>query len=135
MSNIILQAHSGWRWIVLALIVIVIIKSLIGWLGKQKWSSLDSNLLFYSRIAVYIQVVLGIILYIALQKWHAGFAFIGGHIIPALLAVGGVEFGAARAKKSSGNRKFMFAFIGFAIALILLFGALATVGGMFGSGM
>ena len=51
-----------------------------------------------------------------------------GHVVPALLAVGGVEFGAARAKKSTGNKKFMFAFIGFIIALVLIFGALATVG-------
>lgn len=124
------QAHSGWRYVVLALIVIVIIKALIGWLGKQRWSSLDANLMLWSRVAVYIQIVLGIVLYLLLQRWSS-MAFTGSHVIPALLAVGGVEFGAARAKKSSGSRKFMFAFIGFVIALILIYGALVTVGGLF----
>ena len=132
MTNIILQAHSGWRWIVLLLIIITIVKMLIGWLGKQKWQTLDSNLLLYSRIAMYIQVVLGLVLYVVLQRWNGGMAFLGGHVLPAVLAVGGVEFGAARAKKSAGQKKFMFAFIGFIVALILLYGALATVGGMFG---
>lgn len=131
MTFFILQAHSGWRWIVLLLIVIVIVKALIGWLGKQKWTDLDTTLLRFSRYAIYIQIVLGILLYIVLQKWGAGFGFIGSHIIPGLLAVGGVEFGAARAKKSGGSQKFMFAFIGFVIALVLVYGALVTVGGLF----
>jgi len=132
MTDIVLQAHSGWRWIVLALIIITAVKALIGWLGQQKWQTLDTNLLFYSRIAMYIQVLLGIVLYVLRQEWAAGMAILGGHVIPAILAVGGVEFGAARARKSTGQKKFMFAFIGFIIALILLYGALATVGGMFG---
>jgi hypothetical protein len=131
MTDIILQTHSGWRWIVVALVVIVSIKALVGWLAKQKWTDLDSNLVLYSRIAIYIQVVLGIVLYTILQKWNVGMAFVGSHVIPALLAVGGIEFGAARAKKSSGSKKFMFAFIGFVIALALIYGALATVGGIF----
>jgi len=131
MTTFILQAHSGWRYIVLLIIVIVIIKALIGWLGKQKWSSLDSNLMLASRVILYIQVVLGVLAYIVIQKWVAGFGFIGSHVIPAILAVGAVEFGAARAKKSSGGKKFMFAFIGFVIAIVLVYGALVTVGGLF----
>ena len=133
MANLILQAHSGWRYIVLLIIVIVIIKALIGWLGKQKWSSLDSNLMLASRVSLYIQVVLGVLTYIVRQEWLVGFGFVGSHVIPAILAVGAVEFGAARAKKSSGNKKFMFAFIGFVIAIILIYGALATRGGLFAS--
>lgn len=132
MTYFLLMAHSGWRWIVLLLILIVIIKSLIGWLGKQKWSNLDTQLVNFSRYAVYLQLLLGILLYVFLQKWNAGFGFVGSHVITALLAVGGIEFGAARAKKSEGAKKFMFAFIGFVIALILVYGALATVGGLFG---
>jgi hypothetical protein len=131
MPTFIVQAHSGWRYIVLLIIVIVIIRALIGWLGKQKWSNLDTNLMLASRVSLYIQVVLGVLTYIVVQKWAAGFGFIGSHIIPAILAVGAVEFGAARAKKSSGNKKFMFAFIGFVIAIVLVYGALVTVGGLF----
>jgi hypothetical protein len=126
MENFLLQAHSGWRWIVLVLIVIVVIKALIGWQGKQKWTSLDSNLLLYSRIAIYIQVVLGAILYILIQGW-TNMRFTGEHVVMAILAVGALEFGAGRAKKASGDaNKFKFAFIGFVIALIL---ALVAIGG------
>lgn len=120
-----LQAHSGWRWLVLALIVITTVKALIGWLGGQKWSKLDANLLRFSRIAAYIQVVLGIILYAFLQKW-SNLQFTGEHVIVALLAVGGLEFGSARAKKSDGKKKFQFVFIGFVIALVLIFVAIGS---------
>lgn len=129
MTNFLLQAHSGWRWIVLILIIITAVKMLFGWLSKQDWTRLDSNLLLYSRIAVYIQVVLGVILYILLQQW-TNMRFTGEHVIVALLAVGGLEFGAGRAKKvSSAINMFKFAFIGFAIALVLILVAInaATV--------
>lgn len=129
MTDFILQAHSGWRWIVLILIVITAVKALIGWLGQQQWSNLDTRLLLFSRIAIYIQVVLGVLVYLLLQQWSEGLGFVGRHIVPALLAVAGVEFGAARARKSSGSKKFMFAFIGFVLALLFIFGALAVVVG------
>jgi len=120
MTNFLLQAHSGWRWIVLVLIIVTAVKMLFGWLTKQDWTRLDSNLLLYSRIAVNIQVVLGVVLYILLQRW-TNMRFTGEHVIVALLAVGGIEFGAGRAKKaSSAINMFKFAFIGFAIALVLI---------------
>jgi hypothetical protein len=120
MTYFLLQAHSGWRWIVLILIIITAVKMLFGWLTKQNWTRLDSNLLLYSRIAAYIQVVLGVVLYILLQRW-TNMRFTGEHVIVALLAVGGIDFGAGRAKKaSSAINMFKFAFIGFAIALVLI---------------
>ena len=120
MTNFLLQAHSGWRWIVLVLIIITAVKMLFGWLSKQDWTRLDSNLLIYSRIAAYIQVVLGVVLYLLLQRW-TNMRFTGEHVIVALLAVGGIEFGAGRAKKAgSAINMFKFAFIGFAIALVLI---------------
>ena len=130
MTDFLLQAHSGWRWIVLILIVITAIKALIGWLGNQNWSKLDTRLLLFTRIALYIQVVLGLLLYILLQLW-TNMRFTGEHVIIALLAVGAVEFGAARARKSSGSKMYMFAFIGCALALILVYVALLAVGGIF----
>ena len=126
MAQFLLMAHSGWRWLVLLLIVITTVKMLIGWRGKRKWSRLDTNLLLASRIVVYVQVVLGVILYILLQQW-TNMRFTGEHVIVALLAVGGVEFGVGRAKKASRtNDMFKFAFIGFAIALILILVAISA---------
>jgi hypothetical protein len=129
---ILLKAHSGWRWIVLLLVAATTIKMLVGWLAGQKWQALDYKLLLTSRISVYIQVILGLIIYILRMGW-LDMRLTGEHVIMALLAVGGLEFGAARAKKSSADGKmFRFAFIGFIIALILIYVALQRVGGLFG---
>ena len=123
--DFLLQAHSGWRWVVLILVIIVTAKSLFGWLTKQDWSRLDTNLLLYARIAVYIQVVLGVILYIMVQGW-THMRFTGEHVIVALLAVGAIEFGAGRAKrKKKAIDIYKFVFIGFVIALILIFVAIS----------
>ncbi|MBI1879748.1 MAG: hypothetical protein HYR94_16255 [Chloroflexi bacterium] len=126
MAQFLLLAHSGWRWLALLLIIITTVKMLMGWLGKRRWTSLDTNLLLYSRIAMYVQVVLGVILYILLQQW-TNMRFTGEHVIVALLAVGGVEFGAGRAKRlSRTNDMFKFAFIGFAIGLALILVAITA---------
>jgi hypothetical protein len=131
MTYFLLQAHSGWRWIVLILLVVTAVKALIGWLGQQNWSTVDTRLLLSTRIALYIQVVLGVLLYIMLQQW-TNMRFTGEHVVIALLAVGAVEFGAARAKKLADSKKmYMFAFIGSALALILIYVALLAVGGVF----
>lgn len=127
MTYFLLQAHSGWRWIVLLLVVITVVKMLMGWLGGQKWTGLDARLLRFSRIAVYIQVALGVILYILIQGW-SNMQLTGEHVVMALLAMGGLEFGAARAKRARGDtNKFKFAFIGFVIAVVLV---LVAIGGV-----
>ena len=131
MTTFLLQAHSIWRWVVLIIIIFVTVRTLIGWLAKQKWTTFETSLMRYSRYIMYVQVVLGILLFIALQRWTTGFGFIGSHVIPGLLALGAIEFGAARARKSRGSKKYMFAFIGFAISLVLIYGTLGAVGAGF----
>ena len=126
-----LQAHSGWRYIVLLFLIITLVKMLVGWLGKQEWKSVDNSLLLATRVAVYMQVVLGVILYIMLARW-TNMRFTGEHVIVALLSVGGVEFAAARAKKAATDvAKFKFGFIGLAVASVLIYVALLSVGGLF----
>lgn len=130
MLNFVLQAHSGWRWIVLALLVITVVKALIGWLGKQKWKRIDTTLVLWTRVALYLQVILGLILYIMLQQWN-NMRLTGEHVVIALLAVGGIEFGAARARRARGRKMYLYVLIGFAIALVLVYVALQAVGGVF----
>ncbi len=132
--NFMLQAHSGWRWLVLLIVVIAIIKFVIGWLAAQKWTNLDTNLMRITNWVVTIQVVLGILLYILIlfQGRPNIVSFTLSHALPALLALGGVGFALARSRKASGDRqKFMFASIGLIAAMVLIYGALVTVGGIF----
>ena len=131
MIDPVLMAHSFWRWLVLGLMLVTAIKMVAGWLGKQTWTALDTNLLLSTRVAVYIQVLLGLTAWILLQYWN-NMRFTGEHVIVALVAVGGLEFGAARAKKAAESvTKFKWAAIGFGIALILILMATTIVGGPF----
>jgi hypothetical protein len=135
MYNFLFMAHSGWRWLVLLFVVVVAIKMLVGWLGKQRWSDLDMTLVRVTHIVVAVQVALGIILYILFLveggRGRTIGGFTGGHVVPALLAYGGVLFATIRARKASGADKFKFAAIGLIAAIILIFGALMSVGGIF----
>ncbi len=69
MATGILYAHSGWRWIVILVAIVAIIKMLIGWFGKTKWTNLDQRLGMIFPIALDIQVLLGIVLWIMQQRW------------------------------------------------------------------
>lgn len=133
MANFILMAHSGWRYIVLILLIFTLAKMLGGWLRQSSWTDFDTRLLLAMRTVIYFQVILGVILYILLQMW-SHLPFTGEHVLVALLSVGGIEFAAARAKKAADDTaKFRFAFIGLAVAFVLIYIALQAVGGLFGS--
>lgn len=126
MASTIFMAHSGWRWIVLVMLIFMMVKMIVGWLGNQSWTNLDDRLLKATRYVIYIQVVLGVILLIMMGQF-TNMRVIGEHVIVALLGVGGIEFGAARAKKADGSKnKFKFASIGLIISLVLI---LVAIGG------
>lgn len=134
MYNFLFYAHSGWRWIVLVVILIVTLKMVIGWVANQNWSDLDTLLVRVTNYVLGIQILLGIVLYImvlAQGRPNLG-SFTGSHVVPALLSLGGAGFALARSRKAPESRqKFIFASIGMLVTILLIYGALATVGGIF----
>lgn len=132
------QAHSGWRWVALLFLVVTTIKVIIGWVANQNWSNLDRRLVSFTNIAVSIQVLLGIFLYVMFLTQGGGItgksigSISGGHLVPALLSLAGTGFALGRSRRANSSRdKFKFASIGLIIADLLVYGALATVGGIF----
>lgn len=63
MYSLVLDIHSFLRYIVLVLLVVVIIKSLLGWMGKQPFGKTDGKLALFLLISAHIQLLLGLILY------------------------------------------------------------------------
>jgi len=59
----IFQAHSGWRYILLLLLIAAIVKALIGWFGKKEFTAGDNKLSLFAMIATHIQLLLGLVLY------------------------------------------------------------------------
>ena len=54
--------HGEMRWLVVLAAVVVIVKFLMGWLGKRQYASLDQRLLLVFTILLDINVLLGLII-------------------------------------------------------------------------
>lgn len=62
--GLLLSLHAIWRWVLLAAAVIVVLKSLVGWLARQSWTALDDRLGLAYVVAVDVQVLLGLIIWL-----------------------------------------------------------------------
>ena len=63
MYSLLLDIHSFLRYIVLLLLVVVILKSLAGWLGNKPFQKVDEKLALFLLISAHIQLLLGLSLY------------------------------------------------------------------------
>lgn len=120
--DFILHAHSGWRYLVIAVVGIALIKFLIGWLTNGKWSRLDQGLGAATPIVMDIQLLLGLVLWIMQQRWMGSNPLASWeHPVTMILAIAAGHIGWSRAKKSATDQaKYRTATIWFAIALILI---------------
>ena len=55
--------HAIWRWLMLAAGVVVVLKALTGWLGRQSWTGLDDRLGMIYTMVIDIQFLIGLILW------------------------------------------------------------------------
>jgi hypothetical protein len=89
---VVLLVHSYLRWIVLCLLVAVITRSLAGWRRGRDWSRLDDGVHVALVKAVYVQFLLGLILYLFLSPFSAAFlANIGPSLKHPVLRFFGLE--------------------------------------------
>lgn len=58
-----LHTHSGLRYIVLLLLVVVVAKSMVGLISKKPFEKADEKLTLFLMIATHIQLLVGLILY------------------------------------------------------------------------
>lgn len=70
---VVLLVHSYLRWLVLCLLVVVIVRSLAAWRRGRDWSLLDDRIHIALVKAVYVQFLLGLILYVFLSPFAAAF--------------------------------------------------------------
>jgi hypothetical protein len=127
--------HSLWRWVVLILMGLAILKALLGWFGKQPWQNLDNRIGLFFTSALDLQVLLGIILYIGvlvgvyLPRWYgASLARVSfEHALIMFIALAIVHVVRSRAKKTEGDlAKHRLTAIGYIIALIIIVVSIPT---------
>jgi len=126
MYQILRSAHSGWRYLVLILLVIALIQALSGWLGKKPYTEGNRKINLFTLIFTHIQVLIGLVLYFISPLVEAGIRYwkmehIGMMIFAAIL----VTIGNAKSKKGDDPvAKHRAIALCFGLALILIIAAI-----------
>lgn len=126
MYQILKSAHSGWRYLVLILLVLAIIQALAGWLGKKPYTEGNRKINLFTLIFTHIQILIGLVLYFLSPLVEAGIRYwkmehIGMMIFAAVL----VTVGNARSKRTEdGPSKHRTIALYFGLALIIIVAAI-----------
>ena len=131
-TEILIKAHSGWRWVVLILLVWAIAKMFIGWKKNAPYTDKDRKLGLFAMVAFQLQWVFGLILYFISPKvqFTEGFMkvtmlrfYAVEHIVAMTIAFVLITMGYAKAKRAEEEKKkfktqFIFYLIGLIITLL-----------------
>ncbi len=123
--EILKSAHSGWRYVVLALLIFAVISALAGWMGNKQYTEGNRKLNVFTLISAHIQFLFGLILYFLspltkgpmsdsiFRYWKVE------HISMMIIAIILITVGNARSKKGTeGVKKHKNIAIFFGLALI-----------------
>ncbi|MET3114697.1 uncharacterized membrane protein YidH (DUF202 family) [Pedobacter sp. CG_S7] len=133
-SEILKSAHSGWRYIVIILLVAAIANAVAGWLGKKPYTEGTRKLNVFTLISAHIQLLSGIVLYF-MNSWYKVDSSISmgrywkmEHISMMIFAVILITVGNARSKRfDSALVKHKTIAIYFSLAIIIIFGAILAM--------
>ncbi len=122
MYTILVEAHSGWRHLVVLVLAIAILRALYGWIRGSEWGAWDQRLGMATPIVLDIQLLLGIVVWIMGQQWQGYNALAAWeHPVTMILAVVAAHITWMQVKKKPDSpAKFRMATIGFAITAVIL---------------
>ena len=63
MYEFIQQAHSGWAYLALLVLVIAVVNSIIGLSSKKEFTAKDRKIALFALAAIHTQLVIGFIVY------------------------------------------------------------------------
>jgi hypothetical protein len=129
--SFVFQLHAVWRWVLLVAAIVVVIKALIGWIGRRPFTKLDDQLGLAFTVIVDIQVTLGLILWLfgptglrnlSLAMGNSALRFIVlEHPILMLIALAFAHIGRARSKKAADDTtKHQISFIFYLLSFIFI---------------
>ncbi|KQS24868.1 hypothetical protein [Dyadobacter sp. Leaf189] len=122
--NILLRAHSGLRYVVLALLLAAIFTAYSNWRsGKQE----DSKIYLFALIATHTQLLIGLVLYVMSPKVNFDlisekvFRFFSiEHIFMMLIAIVLITIGRIKSKKMVGADRHRTVLYFYTMALIII---------------
>src|SRR3569623_1998546 len=108
--SFLLNLHSGFRYIVLLLLLLAIIRAWLGWLGKVAYSESHRKLNLFAMISAHTQLLIGIILYFVSPFVKFGSDTMKDattrywtmeHLVGMLIAIALITIGHARSKRGA----------------------------------
>ena len=134
MYEILKSAHSGWRYLVLILLIVAVVQALAGWFGKKTYTEGNRKLNVFTLISAHIQLVLGAVLYFLspltkgamseplFRYWKVE------HISMMIIAIVLITIGNAKSKKvADAVAKHKTIAIFFGVALIIIIAAIVLM--------
>jgi hypothetical protein len=131
LSEILKSAHSGWRYVVLILLIVAIVNAFSGWLGKKAYTEGNRKLNVFTLISSHIQLLMGLILYFV-NNWYKADSSVAmarywkmEHISMMIFAVILITVGNARSKRfDNPAAKHKTIAIYFTLALVIIVAAI-----------
>lgn len=130
MYKFILEAHSGWAFLVILTLIIAIINSVTGLSSKREFLPKDRKIALFALIAAHIQFVFGLVLYFVSPLGKAAFGQMSNaelrltsleHPLVNLIAIILITIGWSTHKKATDSTtKFKKINIFYAIGLLLI---------------
>ena len=124
------HAHSGLRWVVLALLLVAIVNALSKWRGGKQYTDGDRKITLFTMISAHVQLILGLILYFispavqfnsATMSYKVLRFYSVEHLTIMILAIAVITIGYSQAKKKlEAAQKFRSTFTYYLIALLLI---------------
>lgn len=128
-----LQAHSGWAYIVLILLVIAVINAVIGLSSKKPFTVNDRRISLMALISAHIQLVFGLLLYFVSPNGLEKIQTLGmgnmtafdrllalEHPLINIIAIVLITVGWSKHKKAAEDKKFKSIAVFYALGLIFL---------------
>lgn len=129
--NIVFHAHSGLRWLVLAGVVLILIKSIVGLISNGSYGKFDKILGSATVGFMDLQLLLGLVLYFGYSGYTKNLTFnmedaevrfwSVEHLLLMLLAIVSAHVGKVISKRSDDpSVQFKFQAIFFGLSLVLM---------------
>ena len=118
-----LHIHGLFRWVVVILGLVVLVKLALGVIQKSEFTKLDRQLTMFFSTAMDVQILLGLLNLVTLNFPPKGI----GHAFIMILALVAVHLPSAW-RKAPDSVRFRNTLISFVVALVLVFIGVAMLG-------
>jgi len=130
------ELHSILRYVILFLVILAIVQSIQGWIGKSPYTPFNRKVNLFALISAHTQLLIGIVLYCVspLVQFNSGTMkndttryFTVEHWVMMIIAIVLITIGHSKSKKlvlPEAKHRIVFVFYG--IAILVIIGGLAA---------